>query len=262
MTIDYETLKVLEDNRGVVRVALNRPEKHNALSAQMIGDLTDLAERLTPEHGRRAVVLSGEGKTFCAGGDLGWMQEQVRADRDGRIAAARQLAYMLKAWNEVPLPVIGRLHGGAYGGGIGLACVCDTAIASTETRFGLTETRLGLIPATIGPYVIARLGEGAARRVFLSSRVFDVEEALRLGIVAAVADHADLDAAIEAEVEPYLHVAPGAVASAKALARELGPPIDDATIEATVRRLADTWEGEEAAHGISAFLSRTPPRWA
>jgi methylglutaconyl-CoA hydratase len=168
---------------------------------------------------------------------------------------------MLKALNEAPAPVIGRIHGAALGGAVGLACVCDVVVAAETARFGLTETRLGLIPATIGPYVIARMGEGRARRVFMSARIFPATEAVALGIVAKGGSRSRSRRGGGGEVAPYLAVAPRAVAEAKALARALGPRIDDAVIADTIRRLADIWEGEEAAHGIDAFLNRTPPRW-
>jgi methylglutaconyl-CoA hydratase len=259
--MSYQTLDVRLDDRGVASVALNLPEKRNALSALMIEELTDLAKTLGAG-AARVIVLSGAGKLFCAGGDLTWMQAQIAADRAGRMAEARKLAMMFNALNEMPVPLIGRLHGGAFGGGVGLACVCDVALADPATSFGLTETRLGLIPATIGPYVVARMGEGRARQIFMSSRLFGAEEACRLGIIARVVAPEAMAAQIEAEVLPYLSVAPGAVGSAKALARSLGPRIDAEVIEATINRLADTWEGEEAAHGIAAFLAKEPPRWA
>lgn len=258
--MNFETLKVNVDPRGVAYVALNRPDARNAFSAQMIADLTELALGIGADPATRAMVLSGEGKLFCAGGDLNWMKAQIEADRATRMVEARKLADMLRALNEMPTPLIGRIHGAAMGGGVGLACICDVAIAAPGTKFGLTETRLGLIPATIGPYVIARMGEGVARRVFMSSRIFEAEEARELGIVAKVADN--LDAAVEAEVLPYLSVAPQAVGAAKAMARYLGPPIDDAVIDETIRRLADTWEGDEALEGISAFLDKRPAPWA
>ncbi len=174
---------------------------------------------------------------------------------------ARKLAIMLKALNEMQKPLIGRSHGGAFGAGIGLACVCDVALAAKGTRFGLTETRLGLIPATISPYVLARIGEGMARRIFMSARIFAADEAQQLGLVAKVAAESELDAEIEAEIAPYLSAAPGPVAAAKALARALGPRIDDQIIEDSIAHLADTWDSEEAAHGIAAFLAKRPPRW-
>lgn len=259
---DYSTLSITTDPRGVAHLVLNRPEKRNALSGQMIADLTAAALSLGGQDAVRAVVLSGAGSHFCAGGDLDWMKAQIDADRNSRMAEARKLAIMLKTLNELPKPLIGRIHGGAFGGGLGLACICDVAIASDSTRFGLTETTLGLIPATIGPYVLARVGEGMARRIFMSSRIFDAREACSLGLVARVVSQADLDAAVMAEVAPYLSAAPGAVAAAKALVRALGPKIDDAVMDDTIRRLTDIWEGEEAAHGVAAFLAKQPPRWA
>ncbi|PID60352.1 MAG: enoyl-CoA hydratase [Gammaproteobacteria bacterium] len=260
--MNFETLDIDTDSRGVVHVALNRPDKRNALSAEMIAELTLMARTLGASEDTRAVVLSGRGGVFCAGGDLAWMQAQIEADRDTRMAEARKLAEMLQALNEMPSPLIGRVHGGAFGGGVGMACVCDVVVADADTTFGLTETRLGLIPATIGPYVVARMGEGQARRVFMSARAFSAQEAECLGIVSRVVQADELDAAVDAEVAPYLKVAPGAVAAAKALARSLGPRIDDDVIDDTIRRLADTWEGEEAAHGIECFLNRATARWA
>ena len=259
--MSYDTLDIEIDARGVAYVRLNQPDTRNALSAEMLADLTDMAQTLGAARGTRAIVLSGNGKTFCAGGDLKWMKAQIEADRATRMREARKLAEMLQALNEMPTPLIGRLHGGAFGGGAGLACVCDVAIAAAGTKFGFTETRLGLIPATIGPYVLARMGEGRARQVFMSARIFEAAEAERLGIVARVVAPEALDAAVEAEVAPYLAVAPGAVGAAKALARALGPRIDDAVIDDTIRRLADTWEQDEAAKGIDGFLNKTAVDW-
>lgn len=250
------------DARGVVYLTLNRPDKKNALSAQMIAELTEFAASVAKEPTARAVVLRGAGDVFCAGGDLDWMRAQINADRAGRMAEARKLALMLQSLNEMSLPLIGVVHGGAFGGGIGMACVCDVVIAETGTKFGLTETRLGLIPATISPYVIARMGEGKARRVFMSARIFSAPEAQELDLVADCVSAEQLDARIEAEVAPYLKVAPRAVSASKALARSLGPKIDDAVIEDTVKRLADTWEGQEAKAGIDAFLTKKQPPWA
>lgn len=256
--MSFETIDVSLDERGVARVALNLPEKRNALSGKMIAELTAFAGEV---RGLRAVVLEGRGKVFCAGGDLDWMRQQIDASRATRMAEARKLAGMLRALNEMPVPLIVRVHGGAFGGGVGLACVADVTIAASDAKFGLTETRLGLIPATIGPYVLARIGEGNARRVFMSARLFDAEEAERLGVVARVVDPGALDDAVDAEIAPYLKVAPGAVASAKALARQLGPRIDEDVIEATIEHLADVWETDEAAHGIDTFLSKSAPKW-
>ncbi|MES2432481.1 MAG: crotonase/enoyl-CoA hydratase family protein [Pseudomonadota bacterium] len=257
--MSWHTLDIRSDPRGVVYVTLNTPKRRNVLSPVMIAELTEFARTLDQA---RVVVLSGAGPTFCAGGDLAWMQAQIEADRPQRLREARKLAEMLQALNTMPFPLIGRLHGGAFGGGIGMACVCDVVVAARGTQFCFSETRLGLIPATIGPYVLARIGEGHARRVFMSACMFGADEAATLGIASSVVDPDALDAAIEAEVVPYLSTAPGAVAAAKALARSLGPRIDAAVIDESIRRLADIWEGPEARAGVQAFLDKQNPPWA
>jgi len=257
----WPTLDLRSDPRGVAYLTLNTPDRRNVLSPQMIAELTEAAHSLGNDPAIRVVVLAGAGSVFCAGGDLDWMAAQIDADRPQRLREARKLADMLRALNELPKPLIGRLHGGAFGGGVGMAAVCDVAIAAVGTRFCFSETRLGIIPATIGPYVLARMGEGNARRVFMSARLFNAEEAETLDLVARVVAEPDLEAAIEAEVAPYLACAPLAVAQAKALARALGPRIDAAVIDDSIRRLADAWEGPEAVKGIRAFLDKRPPPW-
>lgn len=256
-----ETLRIETDARGIATLWLARPDKHNALSAQMIEELTAAAAQLGADPAVRVVVLAAMGKSFCAGGDLGWMQQQMAADADTRRAGARALAAMLNALNELPKPLIGRVHGNAFGGGIGMMSVCDVAVGARGARFGLTETRLGLIPATIGPYVIARMGEDRARRVFMSARIFDAAEAEALNLLAYAVDPDDLDAAVEDEIAPYLATAPGAVAAAKRLVRALGPRIDPAVIELSVEALVSVWEGDEAPEGIGAFFDKRKPRW-
>ena len=255
--MNFETLLFNQDKRGVASLTLNRPEKRNALSAKMIEELTDFTSMLTPDI--RAVVIQGAGKLFCAGGDLDWMNNQIKADRPTRVSEARKLAMMLKSLNEIPVPLIGKLHGAAYGGGVGLACVCDFVVSSSNVKFGFTETRLGLIPSTIGPYVVGKMGEAKAREVFMSGKVFNEVEAKKLNIVSEISEN--LDQSVESHLNPYLQTAPKAVGEAKALLRSLGPRIDEQVIEGTIERLADIWEGEEASHGIDAFLNKTKPRW-
>ncbi len=257
-----DTVLIETDGRGVATLTLNRPDKHNALSAELIADLTESARRLGRDPAVRVVVLTGAGKSFCAGGDLNWMKAQISANGATRASEAKKLAMMLQAMNTMPKPLIGAVQGNALGGGIGMASVCDVAIGVSGAKFGLTETRLGLIPATIGPYVIARMGEARARRVFMSARVFEAAEAVELGVLARVVEPAGLSAAVEAEVEPYLACAPGAVASAKALARKLGPVIDEAVIAETIEALVRIWEQHEATEGIAAFFEKRKPKWA
>jgi methylglutaconyl-CoA hydratase len=257
----YETIGVAVDDRGVATLTLARPEKHNALSGTMIGELTAVARLLGADAAVRVVVLAAEGASFCAGGDLGWMKAQIEADRAARIKEAKRLALMFKALNDLDKPLIARVQGNVFGGGIGLLCIADVAVAADTARIGLTETRLGLIPATISPYVVARIGEGQARPLFMSGRIFDAREAQGTGLLTRVVPSGDLDAAIEAEITPYLQVAPGAVGQSKALARSLGMPITEAVIEATIERLADVWETDEAREGVSAFLEKREPWW-
>ncbi|MCF7748256.1 crotonase/enoyl-CoA hydratase family protein [Sulfitobacter sp. M39] len=257
----YETLKLETDARGVATLTLAREEKHNAMSAQMIAELTGAAAALAADDAVRVVVLTGAGKSFCAGGDLGWMQAQRDMDGPTRSAEAGKLAAMLGALNALPKPLIGRVQGNAFGGGVGMASVCDVAIGVDTLKMGFTETRLGIIPATIGPYVLARMGEGRARRVFMSARLFDAAEAVDLGLLARAVPADALDAAIEAEVVPYLSCAPGAVAAAKQLARDLGPRIDAQVVDHTIAALADRWETEEAAEGIGAFFDKRKASW-
>ena len=256
-----DTIDISVDERGVATLTLAREDKHNALSAQMIAELTEAAKRLGADPAVRVVVLTGAGRSFCAGGDLGWMKEQMAANAATRAAEARKLAEMLGALDRMPKPLIGRVQGQAFGGGIGMMSVCDVAVGVEGAKFGLTETRLGLIPATIGPYVVARMGAGRARRVFMSARLFEASEAVDLGLLAKAVPAADLDAAIEAEVAPYLNCAPGAVAKAKALVAALEPRVTDAVVDMTIAALVDAWESDEGPEGVSAFFEKRKPRW-
>lgn len=257
----FDTISLNVDGRGVATLTLNRPEKHNAMSARMLAELTQAAAQLGSDAAVRVVVLTGAGTSFCAGGDLGWMRDQADMDAATRSKEAGKLAAMLGALNTLPKPLIGRVQGNAFGGGVGMASVCDVAIGVDTLKMGFTETRLGIIPATIGPYVLARMGEGRARRVFMSARLFGASEAVDLGLLARSVPLADLDTAIEAEVTPYLSCAPGAVAAAKKLARELGPRIDDAVVAHTIAALAARWETDEAAEGIGAFFDKRKAAW-
>ncbi|MFV1877377.1 crotonase/enoyl-CoA hydratase family protein [Nioella sp.] len=256
-----ETIDIAVDDRGVAVLMLDMPERHNALAPQMIAELTEAAERLGADPAVRVVVLTGNGKSFCAGGDLAWMKDQMAADAATRAREARKLAAMLGALDRMPKPLIGRVQGQAFGGGIGMMSVCDVAVGVEGAKFGLTETRLGLIPATIGPYVVARMGASRARRVFMSARIFDAAEAVELGLLAKAVAAEDLDAAVEAEVAPYLACAPGAVAKAKALVAALEPRVNDAVVDMTIAALVDAWESNEGPEGVSAFFEKRKPSW-
>ncbi|QOL80642.1 crotonase/enoyl-CoA hydratase family protein [Pseudooceanicola spongiae] len=257
----YETIEIQTDARGVATLWLDRAEKHNALNAVMIAEVTAAARALAADASVRVVVLGARGRSFCAGGDLGWMRDQFQAPAAQRAEEAGHLAGMLQALNTLPKPLIGRVQGNCFGGGVGMVSVCDVAVGTSAVAMALTETRLGLIPATIGPYVVARMGEARARRVFFSGRRFDADEARDLGLLSRVVSEEALDAAVEQEVAPYLACAPGAVAQAKALVQALGDAADAQMIEHSIAELVRCWEGPEAREGISAFFDKRKPGW-
>lgn len=258
----FDTLDLAIDGRGVATITLNRPDKHNAMSAQMMDDLTQVAGQLNAEETVRVVVLKGAGRSFCAGGDLGWMRDQVNADTASRVAEANRIAGMLGALNFMCKPLIAQVHGSAMGGGLGLCCVADKVIADKTAKFGLTETKLGLIPATIGPYVVARMGGGHAREVFMSSRIFDAGEAQRLGVVATLTTAQGLETEVENEILAYLKCAPNAVAEAKEMVLSLGRAPTKSDIDASITALIKRWESDEVSAGLAAFFDKTPPPWA
>lgn len=249
------------DARGVARLILTRADKHNALSAQMMTDLEEAAGALAQDSGVRVVVLEAEGKSFCAGGDLAWMRAQFEMDAATRRRESARIATALGALYALPQPLIGRVQGNAFGGGVGLVSVCDVTIGADHVTMGLTETRLGLIPANIGPYVIARMGPVRAAEVFMNARLFKADEAVRLNLLTRAVPQDALDSAIEAEITPYMSCAPGAVRDAKALLRRLSGGVDPAEVEAAIDALSRRWESREAQEGIAAFFDKRPAPW-
>ncbi len=258
---DYQTIRLQHATDGISTLTLYRAEKHNALNAQMIQEIRLAVAEIESDSSVRVVILAGEGKSFCAGGDLGWMREQADKDREGKMAESSQLALMLRDLDNLSKPLIGRIHGSAYGGGVGMMSVCDLVIANNTIRMGLTETKLGLIPATIGPYVVRRMGEGAARQVFMNGALFDAQRGLQLGLISLVCSPEDLDNTVQKQARYYLQCAPGAVADAKALCQTLARKSDTDQLEYTANQLADRWETTEARDGIGSFFERTTPPW-
>ncbi|MFP7673328.1 crotonase/enoyl-CoA hydratase family protein [Marivita sp. S0852] len=249
------------DARGVAVVTLARADKHNALSAPMMSELEETARALAADKSVRVVVLAAEGPSFCAGGDLAWMRAQFDMDPETRRMESRRIATMLGALYDLPQPLIGRVQGNAFGGGVGLISVCDVAIGVETAKLGLTETRLGLLPANIGPYVLARMGGTRASEVFMSARVFDTVEAVRLNLLSRSVAPSDLDSAVDAEITPYLSCAPGAVAEAKALMRALSGPVTQQQVDVAIDALAARWQTDEAREGVGAFFDKRKPSW-
>ena len=258
---NFETLTLEIDERGVARLDLNRPEKHNALNSIMISELRHAATDLATDDRVRVVILSGQGKSFCAGGDINWFKDNVAASRAERVNEGRELALMLSELNALPKPLIGRIQGPAYGGGVGMISVCDIAIADTRFRFGLTEVRLGLIPATISPYVVSRIGVANARATMLSGQIFNSEYAAKIGLVNAVVEQDWLDGRIEEIITDHLEAAPGAVAETKRLITYVSSHGMADNMVYTADRLADAWETDEGASGIGCFLEKRLPPW-
>ncbi len=257
----FNTIRLEMDERGIANLILNRAEKHNAMNAQMIAEITDAAALLAQNQAVRAVILRAEGKTFCAGGDLNWMRSQMDKSRDEKIVESSALAKMLRILDDMPQPLIGYVTGNAFGGGVGMMCVCDFVLAVEGAKFGLTETRLGLIPATIGPYVVRRLGEAKAREVFFTGTLFDAHEALRLGLVKSVLNPDVLSEALSAEISSILQCAPNAVRQAKALCLHLARDPNPDQLDYTANQLADCWERDETRDGIKAFFDKQKPAW-
>ena len=257
-----DLIEVTRDARGVATIWLAREAKHNALSALMMSELEDAAKTLAKQKDVKVVVLAARGRTFCAGADLAWMREQFGMDAVTRRAESMRIATALGALYDLPQPLIGRVQGNAFGGGVGFASVCDVTVGADHLKMALTEVRLGIIPANIGPYVVARMGMRNAAQVFMNGKVFDAAEAVRLGLLSRAVPADDLDAAVEAEVAPYLTCAPGAVREGKRLLRDLGGRVDPAQVEMAIDALAARWETEEARQGIGAFLEKRPAPWA
>jgi len=258
----FRTIEVA-DRDGVARVTLARPDRHNAFDETMIAELTQALAVIAASPRIRALVLEGAGASFCAGADLAWMERMAGFSYEENVADARALAHLLQALAGLPKPTIARVHGPAYGGGVGLVACCDIAVAAKEATFALSEAKLGLIPATIGPYVIEAIGARAARRYFLTCERFDAAEAHRIDLVHEVAPSLEaLDARIDELLGQLTVAGPHAQAAAKALVRAVAHrPIDERVIADTAERIATIRASDEAREGIAAFLTRRAPAW-
>ena len=258
---DYTTLRV-ESDGTVVSVTLDRPEVRNAFDETMIEELTRAFGGLATGGGLRAVVLAGEGKTFCAGADVNWMRRAAAFTPEENREDARRMARMLRTIDTCPLPVIGKIRGAAIGGGVGLTAVCDIAIAASGTVFSLAEVKLGILPAAISPYVLRAIGARNARDCFLTGERFDAAEARRIGLVHAVTDEGDLDAAVARKVEAILTSGPEAVAAAKSLIDRVAGMDIDAAFPVTADAIAERRASAEGKEGLSAFLEKRRPSWS
>lgn len=259
-----DTIRVEHDDRGVVRLTLNRPEIRNAFDDVLIQDLTETLERLAGAPKTRALVITGEGAAFSAGADINWMKKAGGQRDHENFQDAMKLAGLMKRLDSMPMPTIARVNGAALGGGVGLTATCDMAVAVSGAVFAFSEVKLGIIPGAISPYALQAIGERAARRYFLTGERFDADEALRIGLVHQVAaDVAALDAAVEGLLDHITASAPTAVRASKDLIDHVaGKPINDLLVRDTAQRIAHQRAGAEAREGLSAFLEKRKPNWS
>ncbi|HEX6973681.1 MAG TPA: enoyl-CoA hydratase-related protein [Vicinamibacterales bacterium] len=244
----------------VARVTLNRPGVRNAFNEELIAELTAWTES-RGWGDARVVVLAGSGKVFCAGADLAWMSKMVGYSREDNIRDARALGRMFEALDSMPVPLVGRVHGAALGGGAGLAAVCDIVVAADDAVFGFTEAKLGILPAVISPFAIAKIGQSAARELFLTAAKFSAARAKEIGLVHAVSPAADLDAAVDGYVKELLTSAPEAVAGAKALIANVAGRAPSEVGHITAETIARHRVSDEGQEGMRAFLDKRKARW-
>ena len=259
--MDYQTLAVGMAG-PVATVTLNRPDVRNAFNEFTIAELALAFNQLGEDAQVRAIVLAANGPAFCAGADLNWMKKMAGYTHAENSEDATKLAEMLRAIYLCPKPVVAKVQGDCYAGGMGLVAACDIAVSVNSATFCLSEVKLGLIPATISPYVIRAMGENAARRYFLTAERFTAQEAQRIGFVHDVVQPEALDEHVDAIVKALVTSSPNAVREAKVLVREVsGKPVDAAMVVDTAERIAHIRASAEGREGVAAFLEKRRPSW-
>lgn len=251
------------DTEGFATVTLNRPDVFNAFSDVVIARLSEVFKALKKQNGVRAAFIRSKGKVFCAGADLTWMKKTTSYTREQNLADATRLGEMLASLNRLPFPTIAVVQGAAFGGGVGLISCCDIALGLSKATFTLSEVKLGILPATISPYVIARIGPAHARRYFLTAERFTAPRAREIGLLHEVVETPeDLEQALAVLRKCIMEAAPSAVAASKDLIRGVaGQDITDDLIYDTARRLADQRASPEGIEGLTAFFEKRPPSW-
>lgn len=257
----YETIRLDIDARGVATLTLARPDVRNAMNGQMYDEARAVLRMLAEDASVRVLVLTNLGDTFCAGGDFKYQQSQAGRPHDERIREAQKLALWLRELDTFPKLVIGRINGSAYAGGIGLVSTCDIALGLADANFAITEARIGMIPGMISPYVVKRIGEANARRLFLNATAFKGTDAERYGLLTKAVAADELDGVVEKEIDLALRCAPRAVTEIKTLIRHVDSHGFDENFTYTVNRVADMWSWGEAAEGMSSFFEKRLPSW-
>lgn len=255
-------MKFLEIHRerGVEHVVLNRPDVRNAFNEELVAELTAWA-RSAASGGGRVAVLSGAGKVFCAGADVAWMSKMIGYAREENVADALRMTEMFQALDSLPMPLVGRIHGAALGGGAGLTAVCDIVIAADDAAFGFTEVKLGILPSVIAPYALAKIGQSAARELFLTGARFSAERAREIGLVHRVVPASELDSTVAQCVEELLTSSPGGIAAAKELLRKIAGRRPAEVAQLTAETIAGQRVSDEGREGFRAFLDKRKPKW-
>jgi methylglutaconyl-CoA hydratase len=258
----YQSI-ITEVDDSIGLLTLNKAERHNAFDEVLVAEMTSGLLELEADPRVRVVVLSSTGKSFCAGADLNWLRASATATSQENLRDARQLARLMVTLSELAKPTVARVHGPAYGAGLGLIAACDIAVATYDSLFALTEVKLGLVPAVVCPYVMAAIGERYCRRYMLSAERFSAAEAYRIGLVHEIVPGEDeLDEAIGEIIDNLLKNGPQAQAECKALIRVIaGQPIDESTSEETAQRITQVRAGAECQEGLAAFLEKRKPNW-
>ena len=260
---ELSTINFNVSDKGVGKITLSRPEKHNAMNRQMIDELKVVASQITASHNIRLVILRAEGQTFCAGGDLNWMKEQEKKPKEGKLVEAKALATMLGSMNSLPVPLLTIVEGNAFGGGLGLIAVSDTVISASNAKFGLTETRLGLIPATIGPFVMKKLGESYGRNLFFSGKIFNARTAHKSGLVHYFCDdNQEIETLVDSEISNIMKCAPGANAITKEIVLSTRNLSREEMIQFAAKGFAKSMLSDEGMEGISSFIEKRKPKWS
>ncbi len=249
------------DENQVATVTLSRPDARNALNEALIEELTRCFEEISEDERVRVVVLAGEGSSFCAGADIGYMRETADFSYEENLEDARRLAMMYWTIDECPKPVVAKVQGAAMGGGAGLVAVADLAVADSEARFAFSEVRLGIAPATISPFVVRKVGASHARSLFVTGERFDAERAREIGLVHKVVSSDGLDEAVEEKVGELLQGGPVAQATMKALLHRLETTEPMEAPGLTARVISELRTGEEGQEGLAAFIEKRAPRW-
>ena len=257
-----KTLEISQRSKAVAQITMSRPDIFNAFDETMIGELDAAFEQLINDAEVRIIVLAGAGKHFSAGADLKWMQRASNESREWNLADARRFAAMLGKIDTCPKPTLARIQGAALGGGVGLACACDIAIAADNASFAVSEARFGILPGAISPYLINAVGKRHARRLALTMSRIRADEALALGLIHQVSTLDDLDTAVDATVQELLEGGPNAQREIKALFAQLQVgPVTEEVRELTAQTISRVRSTEEAREGLAAFLDKRPPGW-